>query len=591
MLSTRRCLPLIALTAAAFAAHAADFDPPPAGGSPERIEQVWRHSTWVHSHLVPNVAQHITPQDADGNDTQSFDDLEAQMGADFADWTVEAGDALPGTLSLTAEDDRMVHPTQGTDNHRRAQAGFIVNYRDADPGATYPGNTLRWVQVVHQADCPLPGQGPRVIDLPSNPGGRPFYNNNDMVANDNMRHPITPAVPFVNVDDGDPATPVDDFRFLDFPWRRIWVRPADRWEGHHCNWRADLWLVTWDGETPGKITVHEGIRWGFSAWPLHLENPPAEPRTPRGSGGDRVPMIDWIAPSETLTITTWQVGEVTYADGTSGTGGDPFTGARVTLSPLRSLPPDPVVPPRRQLFPLTGEEEGVQAQEFAGPPEVELFAFGPGEVFIIAQTVAVLTAELDDAILELGSPVPGADSELHARLTNVALDNRIDSRYLDELAAALARDDLELQVVVHSDLLGASSTLTQSAWTRPFEIALQLVSPPPVEEPPGTLPITTAWMSLLGEAAGGRLGLEAGGFLGMCTLQVPTPQGVSASELRDRVAFAVNNDACLALQAVTAAVEGPYVVLRGAGLEVGELILEDPGLLGALATFRPVRLR
>ena len=401
------------------------------------------------------------------------------MAASFAGWTVTEGDPLAGTLSLVANDHRLVQPTMDLEilerkklpeggeipeeqrraaerSHRYARVRFMVNFRDGNDSPTYPpGNTLRWVQVV-TSTCPLPDTPPTKIDFTED-DLLPFYYTNDEITN-NDEGPIR------DIANGEDSA--DDFRFSDFPFRPIWWRedggsdlnaegPGKDWKSAHCEWEAVVWLVTWDGEEPGSITLHDGIRWGFKAWPLHDGASPADETTPAGEDATPVPMF-YEPESETLLIEPWPMTQVVYSDGTIGDR-DAILNSTVVVSPVTLLPPDPIVPYNPLLEVPPQGDTGHRPIE---GPTGRMFPFSSASLEIKANGErVVLEARLVDVILNIGSDIPGADSTIQGRLVGVVIDNFIDSRYLSEIRKLFRAGASDYLLSIDSNLLSQTNSL------------------------------------------------------------------------------------------------------------------------------------
>jgi hypothetical protein len=139
----------------------------------------------------------------------------------FAGWTFNVGAALNGTLTI----DHYISSFAGT---HYSGAQFQATYA---PGAGDPAN-LRWVQMV-DTSSPQTGATSPYIDPYPNDDTLPFYYT-------------------------EPENKQWGLVFSDYPKRS---HPPTS----SVTWRGNLYLVDWDGKTPGAVTVHDGVKWGFDA--------------------------------------------------------------------------------------------------------------------------------------------------------------------------------------------------------------------------------------------------------------------------------------------------------------------------------------
>lgn len=151
----------------------------------------------------------------------------------FAGWTFNVGTAFSGTLTIDKYQSKFVA------DHN---SGGDIDIRYQRAATDCPAANLRWIQMVTTSD-PLAGATSPYIDpFPSDdPAGmdRPFYWTE-------AEHPTySGGANF-------------DLRFVDFSKR---FHPPNS----NVTWRADLYLVCWDGNTPGVVTIRDGVRWGWNA--------------------------------------------------------------------------------------------------------------------------------------------------------------------------------------------------------------------------------------------------------------------------------------------------------------------------------------
>jgi hypothetical protein len=161
-------------------------------------------------------------------------------------WESHFGDSLNGALSVyyyKAIDQDGINPSRGT-----VAPGVCFHAADINVSYTRGPNdpaNLAWVQIIEtsQSAGGLPNGTPYVDPYPNDGGDdAPFYFNE----NDN---PDT----FVH------RVPVGaDMVFGDIPNRNHPdATPYSVW------WRANLFLASWDNDSPNNLTLHDGIRWGF----------------------------------------------------------------------------------------------------------------------------------------------------------------------------------------------------------------------------------------------------------------------------------------------------------------------------------------
>lgn len=149
----------------------------------------------------------------------------------FPGWTFQNGAALNGTLTVD------IYKSGFLGNH--FSGGEIeIRYQRVQ---TDPSN-LRWVQLITTTN-PLGGAVSPYIDPFPNDDNRPFY----WTEAEDATH-----------SNGNNGFGAYDKHFYDFSKRS---HPPNSF----VSWRADLYLASWDLNTPGVVTIHDGFRWGWNA--------------------------------------------------------------------------------------------------------------------------------------------------------------------------------------------------------------------------------------------------------------------------------------------------------------------------------------
>jgi hypothetical protein len=177
--------------------------------------------------LNPDPAQYLAPPPAGQGVLAEL----ANGDSPFPGWTFNAGAALNGTLTINYYHSRFV------DTH----------FSGAQIKATYtpgPGDpsTLRFVQMIETSD-PLNGATSPYVDP---------YPNDD---------PTNAPLPFYWTEK---ETKKFGLTFYDFSKRS---HPPTS----SVTWRGNLYLTSWDGNVPGTVTVHDGVKWGFDAGCIEIE--------------------------------------------------------------------------------------------------------------------------------------------------------------------------------------------------------------------------------------------------------------------------------------------------------------------------------
>jgi hypothetical protein len=190
-----------------------------------------------------------------------FDGIKADGTKDpTVDWTFNPGNALTGTVTINQYD---AYTSQFSATSSTEGGGAIMDLSFNGPGA--PTN-LRWIQFVNTTAPFIPGLNP-TVDPPAKANyplvgddNLPFYFTEAETKNGfgwNDRPQQTPALK----NPGSPRKiqnpgPNTDLVFLDLPFRPFSLAPLD--------WDAFLYLTEWDGKDGGTVTIHDGVRWGFT---------------------------------------------------------------------------------------------------------------------------------------------------------------------------------------------------------------------------------------------------------------------------------------------------------------------------------------
>ncbi len=145
---------------------------------------------------------------------------------EFPGWTVAAGGALEGTLHISKYEARNPAPHVG---------GGLLQARFTGPTGGRDG-TARFAQLLdfnHPPDPRCKQPVPHLDPCP-NDDKLPFYYTEGQHRESSNENSTL---------------------FFDDWWQRCRSHPDHIW------WRAQLFLVTWNGET--GLTVHDGIKWGW----------------------------------------------------------------------------------------------------------------------------------------------------------------------------------------------------------------------------------------------------------------------------------------------------------------------------------------
>ena len=177
--------------------------------------------------LNPDPVEHLPPpQTGQG----VLAELANPANINFAGWTFAAGPALNGTLEVTVYQSHFPHAHQ-------SGAIFEANYTRAPSD---PVN-LRFIQM---AVTTAPGYKSKPVRYTS-----PYI--------DTHNDHAVPLLPFywkeAQVTNHGNGYGMQDFTQREHPPTSSVV------------WRGYCYLVSWDGKTPGAVTIHDGVKWGFDA--------------------------------------------------------------------------------------------------------------------------------------------------------------------------------------------------------------------------------------------------------------------------------------------------------------------------------------
>lgn len=171
--------------------------------------------------LVPDPVNYLQ---AGGNEAIA---VKNQLLAEFRNWTVNLGGALPGTLTIHNYRARIFNPHFGG-------AEFDATFQPP-AGGNVMG--LRWIHMV-ETNYPIGGNTSPYIDPRPNDDNLPFYWTEQEHARFSGNNP-----PFIYFSDAS---------------RRQCRRHPDL-----ITWRGYLFITTWDMNNPGVVTLHDGVLWGW----------------------------------------------------------------------------------------------------------------------------------------------------------------------------------------------------------------------------------------------------------------------------------------------------------------------------------------
>src|ERR1035437_2579394 len=177
--------------------------------------------------LNPDPVEHLPPPLAGQG---ILAELANTTNINFAGWTFAPGPALKGTLEVTRYKSTFVR-------EHKSGAIFDANYhRDEDDP-----ERLRFIQM---AVTTAPGYKAKPLRYTS-----PYIDTHN--ANED------PLLPFYWTENQVPDHG-DGYGMQDFSQREHPPTSSVVWRGY-------CYLVSWDGRTPGAVTIHDGIKWGWDA--------------------------------------------------------------------------------------------------------------------------------------------------------------------------------------------------------------------------------------------------------------------------------------------------------------------------------------
>ena len=162
-------------------------------------------------------------------------------------------------------------------------------------------------------------------------------------------------------------------------------------------WRGDLYITSWDGKTPGVVTIHDGIRWGFDAG-----------------------CINWFGIIITVTVTEPTTCTLTWPETTWPCRVETSTtlGTSARWEPLNGVVTTTTNGQNRMIIARTHEQQYFRLAITAPPlqpptiesqPEHRTDAFGSTVEFEVDATG---TAELTYQWHHDGMPIPGATDSI-----------------------------------------------------------------------------------------------------------------------------------------------------------------------------------
>jgi hypothetical protein len=181
------------------------------------------------------------------------------MAKNFPSWTVGAGAGLSGTFQI--------HESTATIDGTIGSGGARLTVTYTRGASDPPLGNLEWIQII-STDRPLGGNTSPYVDgvPPPNSDAFPFYwNAGAMDAAEKSGN---------------------SYSFEDNPSRPFPADPGPQGGMTTTNWRADLFLASYDGIST-SVTIYDGVGWGFT---LSRYRPPSgggPPHWPGGSGFGR----------------------------------------------------------------------------------------------------------------------------------------------------------------------------------------------------------------------------------------------------------------------------------------------------------------
>lgn len=184
--------------------------------------------------LKPAKLKYVSPPDTKA---AVFKELKSGDISEFSKWTCKKGKELAGTLTVDYYNSKF----EGT-HHSGGQIRIRYKKGKGDP------STIRWVQLVNSNDKigsedypiidPVPEDEPNSTNPDPNKY-RPFYYNEEQIGSRTNKSSF-------------------DLKFYDFSQR--YHPPTSS-----VTWSGNLYVTSWDSKTPGTISLHDGVKWGWIA--------------------------------------------------------------------------------------------------------------------------------------------------------------------------------------------------------------------------------------------------------------------------------------------------------------------------------------
>src|SRR5437867_1592568 len=183
--------------------------------------------------LDPDPVQHLAPPTVG---TGILAELANTNNTSFAGWTFQAGAALNGTLTVKYYHSKFL-------SAHYSGSEIELKY---DPATNDPP-VRRFVQMIDTTD-------PATDTNRNRTATSPYI---DPYPGDDGANPKTdPQLPFYYTEKE--TKKYGQNYFYDFPHR---FHPPNS----YVTWRGSCYLTSWDGKSPGTVTVHDGIKYGFDA--------------------------------------------------------------------------------------------------------------------------------------------------------------------------------------------------------------------------------------------------------------------------------------------------------------------------------------
>jgi hypothetical protein len=240
------------------------------------------------SHPTKNPAGNFTPHsdcpasDGDNNldpvdltyvpPPQAGQSVLNTLAGSFPAWTFKPGASLNGTVTIEYYWSKFY----ATHN---SGARIKVIYT---PGAGDP-STLRWVQYIDTTKPPSKSTSPYIDKDPDQPTGS--------------------SIPFYFAERK--SQKFTDIHFQDFSHREHLPTSSVKWQG-------TFYLVSWDGNTPGSVTVHDGFMWGWigSCKTAQVKSMALGLSNEAGSG-----IVSWPTNSPGTNLPAWRLQSTTNLGG------------------------------------------------------------------------------------------------------------------------------------------------------------------------------------------------------------------------------------------------------------------------------------